>query len=268
MPVQAFNQLRPITIVKTVEVPGAAALSTTEFVSVANGASVNVSCLGVTQVKFEESIPDTYVADGSTNTSTTDIIPQMTSSTSPSGAVILSGYAPAVGDYGLFDDANTITNGTQWAVNSPTGWGGYDFGAGNSQCINKFSITSRSAYISHSPKDFNFEASDDGVTWTVLGSWTGEATWGTKEQRWYSVTNSTTYRMYRINILVSYDAAYVGIGEAQYIVADVATYINSWVQKQANTHYAIAIPDTSGTKTVTITNSSGSTQKIQIEYAS
>jgi hypothetical protein len=268
MPVQAFNQLRPITIVETVEVPGAAVLSTVDHLSVAAGADVTVSCLGVTQVKYGTISPITYVEDGSTNTSTTDSVPTMTSSTSPSGEVILSGNAPAVGDFGIFDDFNDSTTTTQWAVISPTGWGGYDYGAGVAKCINKFSISARYNYETHNPKNFTFEGSQDGVTWVVLGTWTNESTWTSLETRWYTVTNGTAYRMYRINISASYDASYCGCGEMQFVEAAPLTYGATWVQKQANTDYSIDIPDTVGTKTITVTNDSGSTQNIQIEYAS
>lgn len=50
------------------------------------------------------------------------------------------------------------------------------------------------------PEDFNIQGSNDGISWTTLGNWSGE-TWASRfQQREFSFTNTEYYTHYRINI--------------------------------------------------------------------
>lgn len=53
--------------------------------------------------------------------------------------------------------------------------------------------------VNQAPKDWTFEGSNDGTSWTVLDTRTGE-TPAAGESRVYSFSNSTAYTYYRINI--------------------------------------------------------------------
>lgn len=59
-----------------------------------------------------------------------------------------------------------------WVASSPTGYIGYDFGAGNEKIISRFSITFRGIFLDQNPKTFKLEYSSDGSSWTQL-----EPTW-------------------------------------------------------------------------------------------
>lgn len=62
----------------------------------------------------------------------------------------------------------------------------------------------------YSPKDWTFEGSNDGSSWTTLDTRTGE-TMGTSEHT-YTFTNSTSYQWYRVLISANNGGAtYVGV---------------------------------------------------------
>ena len=54
--------------------------------------------------------------------------------------------------------------------------------------------------VGRSPKDWTFEGSNDGETWTVLDAQSGESGWAsTGEERYYEFGNETAYEYYKFN---------------------------------------------------------------------
>lgn len=72
------------------------------------------------------------------------------------------------------------------ASQSAPWWATWDFGSGNAQYVDRvilrgFNVAGRQ------PKDFTIEGSNDGTTWTVLGTWTGEVGWDVSTEREFGV---------------------------------------------------------------------------------
>ena len=53
------------------------------------------------------------------------------------------------------------------------------------------------SYDTRAPKDWTFQASNDGTTWTTLDTQTGETGWGEGEVRYYSFKNNARYTYYK-----------------------------------------------------------------------
>jgi hypothetical protein len=111
---------------------------------------------------------------------------------------------------------------TNWVANSGgPDWIGYDFGAGNSKAITKYTIQARYTYYSSSPKDFTLQGSNTGA-WggeeVTLDTRTG-ITWTSATQvQEFTLNNLTVYRYYRINITdVGPGGWNVGTAEVQFI---------------------------------------------------
>lgn len=137
-----------------------------------------------------------------------DNVPVMTSNTAPSGVVSASTvYSSTYEPFNVFDN-NTARSGGSWFTSQGvvTGWIRYDFGAGNAKAITHYSMVAISSNPNTSldpagaPKNWQFQGSNDGSTWTTLHSVTNAPTWGTQERRYFTTTNTTAYRYYRLNI--------------------------------------------------------------------
>ncbi|QHW35647.1 discoidin domain-containing protein (plasmid) [Paenibacillus rhizovicinus] len=129
-------------------------------------------------------------------------IPTMTSNTSPSGVALASSEWSA--DYGAWralDGARYSSNSRYWSAASglTTGWICYKFTS--AKYIRAYSITTLEAQegITRAPKDWTFEASDDGLEWTVLDTQKG-VSWAYGEAKFFSLANNTPYQYYRLNI--------------------------------------------------------------------
>jgi hypothetical protein len=89
-----------------------------------------------------------------------------------------------------------------------TVWGGitfpitvtYDLGPGNDKVIERFTLQDRTSDTGEMPEDFDIQGSNDDITYTTLGSWTGITWSGASDKQSFDFTNSTSYRYYRLNI--------------------------------------------------------------------
>lgn len=238
-------------------------LTTQDYSDVADDGDIEIVCQGVTSVYF---MSTGYIADGSTNTSTTDSVPTMTSKTAPSGEVIYSSKHGSSTEQAPFDD--NFGSGLGWASNGGVPqWVGYDFeanGGPGAKCINKFSITNREV-AGLGPANFNFEAWD-GAAWITLGSWSGES-WGTLEKRWFNVSNENEYTKYRVYVTQNTSGTNCQIVEIEFVEAE-SSGVPAWTIQDPDptSTYSKSTPTGSGEKTVTITNKSGSVKDIRVEY--
>jgi regulation of enolase protein 1 (concanavalin A-like superfamily) len=91
---------------------------------------------------------------------------------------------------------------TKWYtdVNASTGWLQYQFGNGLAWRITEYKITSASDVQQRDPKDWQFQGSNDGTSWTTLDTRTGETFASRLLAKTYDLTNDTPYRYYRLNI--------------------------------------------------------------------
>lgn len=120
-----------------------------------------------------------------------------------------------------FDDSNTFYLTDAWLSGSPaeTGpsvpnWLKYDFGDSSKKTIERYTIaaTSRTGYT---PKEWAFEGSNDNNQWDILDSQNFELEdFVAFEKKVFDITNTTSYRYYRINITEP-NGGQVEIGEVE-----------------------------------------------------
>ncbi len=126
-------------------------------------------------------------------------IPVMTSNNSPSG--FCSGSTNLSIAYQAFDqNINTAWNST---VNN----GGilqYQFSS--SKVIKRYYIKKYSTQLYH-PKDWTFQGSNDGVTWTTLDTVTGHNS-TLVDYTSSLLANTTSYSYYRLNVTATFNVSY------------------------------------------------------------
>ena len=154
---------------------------------------------------------------------TENVIPTMTSNTSPSGEASASSYF-VDSNYNCFPwkafDHITNTSKSLWAtaVGTTTGWLAYEFP--EAKCITKYTIVSRNPVvisIGELPKTWTFEALDEkSGTWVILDTQTNIIDWSVGVKKEFEIANSNTYKKYRINISANGGySSYTAIGELE-----------------------------------------------------
>ncbi|GAB2816791.1 discoidin domain-containing protein [Ferruginibacter profundus] len=78
---------------------------------------------------------------------------------------------------------------------------------GTAQVVTNYSITSANDVQSRDPKDFTLSGSNNGSSFTVLSTRTGEVFASRFLMKYYSFSNSTAYRYYRLSITANYGGA-------------------------------------------------------------
>ena len=133
---------------------------------------------------------------------TDNLIPKMTSDTSPNGKVTYSSSFNSIWvGYKAFDKS---TGGAAWctASNQSKGWLAYEFDAPKK--ISRYSITSATGGANNAaPKSWAFEGSNDGTSWVVIDSQSNQVNWKDLEKRTYTTYNKTLFKSYRIRIIES-----------------------------------------------------------------
>lgn len=150
-----------------------------------------------------------------------ELIPKMTSNTSPSGVASASSTYTASPDtysaYLAFDRNTSDTKACWMSTSVANSWLQYKFPSAVK--VSKFKITNR--YRSDnanvcSPKQFAFQASNTGNTddWHDLGTFTNTNNNSVAEHE-YRITNSEKYLYYRLYFNSGNDSTRIAIGELQ-----------------------------------------------------
>ncbi|MEC0210256.1 discoidin domain-containing protein [Paenibacillus ehimensis] len=129
-----------------------------------------------------------------------NIIPKMTSNTSPSPYV-----ASASSIHGANYDAWRAFNGgdgtTYWTPGNSikSGWIKIDLNI--PKIILQYAIKAHYQYAnSASPKEWTFEGSNNDKDWIILDTRINETNWIVSERRIFTLSNSSEYRYYRLNV--------------------------------------------------------------------
>lgn len=147
---------------------------------------------------------------------TVSLMPPMTADNAPSPYVVSLSSATYSGRqvYQAFDkDTSTAMLS---ASGNPTGILTIDLGVDNAQAVQGYTILPYhiASTQARSPKDWTFEASNNGTDWTVLDTQAGITGWAKGEVKEYAVTNTTAYRYYRLNVTANGgDTSYWGLTE-------------------------------------------------------
>lgn len=129
---------------------------------------------------------------------TTNLVPTMTSPSTPSGLVTRSGvYDSSYEAWRAFDSSNT----TMWisGVFQTPAWIAYQWFDGP-RTVARYAINFvNGSLTSRAPRDWTFEGWNGG-SWNVLDTRTAQTGWLGTERREYTVTYPGSYSQYRLNM--------------------------------------------------------------------
>lgn len=155
-----------------------------------------------------------------------NLIPAMTSATTPSGVATSSGdYSSTYAKWKAFDHLNGATNSWMGPTGT-TGYIGYQFPAAH--VVTRYAVTSRNVAWSGAPKTWTFEGSNNGSTWVTLDAQTDITSWAATPnvRKVFDFVNTTAYAYYRLDITAS-NGSYVGIGELE-MMESVLAVASPW----------------------------------------
>jgi len=162
---------------------------------------------------------DTFAASAGQDQYSENLIPKMTSHTTPSGVASASQeYSPNYAAWKAFNRSTSQSYEDTWEPRIPTGWLAYEFDT--PQVISKYTIkniTPRlSSDMNRAPKDWTFEGwNEQNQSWDILDTRLSEVNWVGGEKREYTFNNTTPYKKYRINITANNGGIYVSIDELE-----------------------------------------------------
>jgi hypothetical protein len=112
---------------------------------------------------------------------------------------------------------------TKWFNNyeNTPAWLRYQIGGGTGVALSEYSLTSGEDVPSRDPGDWEFQASNDGVTWTTLDTRSGESFDSRLQTKSYSFKNVTPYRIYRLYITQNHGLDQFGFGGVQLAELDL-----------------------------------------------
>jgi hypothetical protein len=94
-----------------------------------------------------------------------------------------------------------------------TGWLKYDLG--HTETVQRYTvISSTETRTGRDPKDWQFQGSNDGVTWTTLDTQSGQVFANRQQMNSYTIATPGAYRYYRLNITSNNgDTGFVALSE-------------------------------------------------------
>lgn len=164
-----------------------------------------ISRTETTQTDFQQGILTGVMAQASGDLTlnrtgyTGDVVPAMTSATTPSPYVVTesSAYSDSTKGWKAFDHVST----SRWIATAIPCWVQVDLG--QPRVIARYGIYYTNEvnglwYVA--PNVFKFQGSNDGQNWTDLDSRSGIA-WSTPETKYFDVANPQAYRYYRLYVI-------------------------------------------------------------------
>ncbi|MFF2016199.1 hypothetical protein [Paenibacillus sp. NPDC058177] len=136
-----------------------------------------------------------------------NLIPRMTSATTPSGKVTSSEYWDGgTSNWKAFDGIQQYSTSpgvyTAWGTTKTTGWLAYEFPTPRkiSKYIIGYGDFVGTSEFGSQPKNWTFEGSNDDANWIKLDSQNNVTTWVKNTPKSYAFENNTAYKFYRINV--------------------------------------------------------------------
>ncbi|WP_246394580.1 immunoglobulin-like domain-containing protein [Microbulbifer rhizosphaerae] len=101
---------------------------------------------------------------------------------------------------------------TDWFYSGVSGWLQYDLG--HTEVVQRYALTSSRHQDARDPKEWQFQGSNDGSTWTTLDTQSNQVFAERFEVKTYTVASPASYRYYRLNITANNgDSASTALGE-------------------------------------------------------
>jgi hypothetical protein len=136
---------------------------------------------------------------------------------------------------------------TKWLANGPTGWVQFEFLNNQAFAVNSYAITSANDDATRDPKVWTLLGSNDGTNWTTVDSRSGQSWAGRQQRRLFNCTNTTPYRIYRLNVTQNNGSAnLMQFSELELIengIPRTAYYHFSWSSQISNTESARLVLD-------------------------
>ena len=139
-----------------------------------------------------------------------------------------------------------------WATSTgTTGWLKIDLGSGNGIAVNLYSVKASTRTQSgddgaaRAPKAWNFQGSNNDSDWTTLDTQSNITGWSNGEERYFSFSNSTTYRYYKIDVTENNGATILGIGKLRLNPAGIIVSSESTIKQEGSYSLKVEIPTTS-----------------------
>jgi hypothetical protein len=107
------------------------------------------------------------------------------------------------------------TTNSKWLVFNSTGNIAYDFNGNDEYAINNYTVASANDAPDRDPKNWNFQGSNDGSNWITLDSRNNESFGSRFETKSYSISNTTAYKQYRLNVTANQGSSLLQIAEIQ-----------------------------------------------------
>src|SRR5690606_20218197 len=82
--------------------------------------------------------------------------------------------------------------------------------------VTKYRIRARADAADGAPKDWTLECSDDGSTWTVAHTVTGQTAWAPGEVREFTLPSVGAHRVWRLNISANNGRSTINIAEIEF----------------------------------------------------
>lgn len=127
-----------------------------------------------------------------------NIIPTMTSNTSPSGVASASSEVSTKEAFKAFDKSVVASNSWSTYI-TPTGWLAYEFSTPKTVKKYTVQVENTATYLGRGPKDWTFEGWN-GSEWIILDQQMNITTWSVANKKSFLFANKTAYIKYRINI--------------------------------------------------------------------
>jgi len=119
--------------------------------------------------------------------------------------------------------------GTKWLTFTNTAWIAYDYTSTNAYAVTQYSITSANDGPSRDPKDWEFQGSNDGgMSWDILDTQTNQDFTARFQTKTYDFSNTTAYKVYRLNITANSGAPQTQLAELEFGMASNTTYYADW----------------------------------------
>jgi hypothetical protein len=187
-----------------------------------------------------------------------NVIPAMTSSTTPSGIVNSSQTSSGFLNWKAFDG---VATGNGWLGNGTSAWISYEFPLPKN--IIKYTLVTD--YTTNSaPKNWTFEGSNDGTNWVVLDTRNDVVGWVLKEKKEFILDANAikAYKFYKINISINNgNASYTSLTEIEMMERLGQEYYLNTASESEYIKYGLE-------KTAIINLTSSLTEKIFIEQTS
>jgi len=120
-------------------------------------------------------------------------------------------------DYESPAKAFDLNPGSKWLGPAP-GWLRYDLGGGKAQTIKCYAITSANDVPERDPKDWQFQGSNNGSTWTTLDTRSDQSFAYRYQTITYPIASPASYRFYRLNITANHGADVTQLSELGFLV--------------------------------------------------